>query len=100
MFRPSFSYSTSDGTSSSTSAAYNAPPYNYVSDPLSQWAITQLAAQNLMVNTRSQNNISYTKNKKAGGMLQLNRRLSASGRNVTLRADVDYADTDNKSLMN
>ena len=31
-------------------------------------------------------------------MLQLNRRLSASGRNVTLRADVDYADTDNKSL--
>ena len=98
MFRPSFSYSTSDGTSSSTSAAYNNNPYNYVSDPLSQSAITQLAAQNLMVNTRLQNSISYTQNKKAGGMLQLNRRLSASGRNVTLRADVDYADTDNKSL--
>lgn len=98
MFRPSFSYSTSDGTSSSMSATYNDNPYNYVSDPLSSSAFAQLAADSLMVNTRSQNSISYTRNKQAGGMLQLNRRLNANGRNVTLRADVDYTDTDTKSL--
>ena len=98
MFRPSFSYSTSDGASSSMSATYNDNPYNYVSDPLSSLAFAQLAADSLMVNTRSQNSISYTRNKQAGGMLQLNRRLNANGRNVTLRADVDYTDTDTKSL--
>ena len=98
MFRPSFSYSTSDGTSSSMSATYNDNPYNYVSDPLSSSAFAQLAADSLMVNTRSQNSISYTRNKQAGGMLQLNRRLNGNGRNVTLRADVDYTDTDTKSL--
>ena len=63
MFRPSFSYSTSDGTSSSMSATYNDNPYNYVSDPLSSSAFAQLAADSLMVNTRSQNSISYTRNK-------------------------------------
>ena len=80
------------------SATYNDNPYNYVSDPLSSSAFAQLAADSLMVNTRSQNSISYTRNKQAAGMLQLNRRLNANGRNVTLRADVDYTDTDTKSL--
>ena len=98
MFRPSLSYSPSAGTSSSMTHTYNDNPYNYGSDPLSSSAFAQLAADSLMVNTRSQNSIRYTRNKQAGGMLQLNRRLNANGRNVTLRADVDYTDTDTKSL--
>ncbi len=98
MFRPSFSLSASDGTTSSMSATYNDNPYNYVLDPLSSAAFAQLAADSLMVNTRSQNGINYTKSKQAGGMLQFNRRLNPRGRNVTLRADVDYTDTDTKSL--
>ena len=98
MFRPTFSYSTSDGTSTSISGTYNDNPYNYVADPLLASSIAQMAADSLMVNSRSLNSISYTQKQEAGGMLQLNRRLSANGRNVTVRADVDYAKTNAKSL--
>lgn len=98
MFRPTFSYSTSDGTSTSTSGTYNDNPYNYVADPLLASSIAQMSADSLMVNSRSLNSISYTQKQEAGGMLQLNRRLSANGRNVTVRADVDYAKTNAKSL--
>ena len=98
MFRPTFSYSTSDGTSTSISGTYNDNPYNYVADPLLASSIAQMAADSLMVNSRSLNSISYTQKQETGGMLQLNRRLSANGRNVTVRADVDYAKTNAKSL--
>ncbi|MGP1469409.1 MAG: TonB-dependent receptor [Hoylesella shahii] len=98
MFRPTFSYSTSDGMSTSTSGTYNDNPYNYVADPLLASSIAQMSADSLMVNSRSLNSISYTQKQEAGGMLQLNRRLSANGRNVTVRADVDYAKTNAKSL--
>ena len=98
MFRPTFSYSTSDGTSTSISGTYNDNPYNYVADPLLASSIAQMAADSLMVNSRSLNSISYTQKQEAGGMLQLNRRLSVNGRNVTVRADVDYAKTNAKSL--
>ena len=39
MFRPTFSYSTNDGKSTSVSASYNDDPYLYVSDPLSSESI-------------------------------------------------------------
>jgi hypothetical protein len=98
MFRPSFSYSSADGTVMSTSAAYNDNPYNYVTDPLSAASIAQMAADSVMVNTRRQTQISYNESKKAEGMLQLNRKLSTNGRNITLRVDADYADKDNRAL--
>jgi len=50
------------------------------------------------VNTRRQTQISYNESKKAEGMLQLNRKLSTNGRNITLRVDADYADKDNRAL--
>jgi len=85
MFRPTFSYSTSDGTSTSISGTYNDNPYNYVADPLLASSIAQMAADSLMVNSRSLNSISYTQKQEAGGMLQLNRRLRATGSNATVR---------------
>ena len=36
MFRPTMSYSTSDGLSASRSASFNDDPYNYVVDPLDE----------------------------------------------------------------
>lgn len=98
MFRPNFSYTISDGKSSSMSASYNDDPYLYVSDPLSAEAIAQLAADSLMVNTRSGSSISYSDSKSVGAMLQLNRKLNSKGRNATVRADVSYSDGDSKSL--
>lgn len=98
MFRPNFSYTINDGKSSSMSASYNDDPYLYVSDPLSAEAIAQLAADSLMVNTRSGSSISYSDSKSVGAMLQLNRKLNSKGRNATVRADVSYSDGDSKSL--
>lgn len=98
MFRPKFSYSTSDGNSSSTSAAYNSDPYSYVSDPLTQESFNLLNTEGQMVNTGSNRSLSYSRSKSAGAMVQFNRKFGSKGRNATLRADVDYSDSDSKSL--
>lgn len=98
LFRPTMSYSTSDGITMGTSASYNEDPYMYVDDPLSEEAIGGLADRDLMVNTRKNRAISYGNNKSLGAMLQYNRKLGSKGRNLTLRADVKYKDADNKDL--
>lgn len=98
LFRPTMSYSTSDGITMGTSASYNEDPYMYVDDPLSEEAIGELADRDLMVNTRKNRAISYGNNKSLGAMLQYNRKLGNKGRNLTLRADVKYKDADNKDL--
>lgn len=98
MFRPTFSYSTSDGRSAGNSASYNDDPYSYTSDPLSAEAIAQMADAGLMVNTRNNRSISYSDNTSVGAMLQLNRKLNSKGRNATLRTDITYGKTNSKSL--
>lgn len=98
MFRPKLRISTSDGRSTNNMAQFNDDPYDYVSDPLSSASISEMAAKGVMVNTNKSNSISYGNTKSFGGMLQLNRKFGNRGRNVTLRADVDYSDTQNKSL--
>ncbi len=98
MFRPRVSLSSSDGLTSNRSASYNVDPYLYVVDPLSAEAMAQLDADSLMVNSSQSSGISYSKTKSFGAMLQLNRRLNSRGRNVTLRADVDYDDSNANSF--
>ena len=98
MFRPSFSYSTSDGRSAGTSASYNEDPYSYVSAPLSDEAISQMADDGLMVNRRANSSITYSDNTSVGAMLQLNRKLNSKGRNATLRTDFTYGKSNSKSL--
>lgn len=98
LFRPKMSYSTSDGITMGTSASYNEDPYMYVDDPLSEDAIDGLAERDLMVNTRKNRAISYGSDKSLGAMLQYNRKLNSKGRNITLRADASYKDSDNKNL--
>ncbi len=98
MFRPNAQFSTSDGRTVSTSAAYNEDPYGYSTTPLEQDVIDQMAALGLMVNTQRNTTITYGENKSVGSMLQLNRKLSANGRNVTLVGNVSYADKASNSL--
>lgn len=98
MFRPSFSYSKSDGLTSGTSASYNDDPYSYVSDPLSQEAISIMDENGLIVNHRENSSISYSDNLSVGAMLQFNRKLNSKGRNATLRTDIRYGEGDGKSL--
>ena len=101
MFRPQFSYNSSDGLTSSTSATFRADPYSLagISDPLSQ--LSQLAyVDSIVKNTNRDNSISYSDSKTVGGMLQLNRKLSTNGRNVTLRLRGNYSEGVSRSMSN
>jgi hypothetical protein len=98
MFRPSFSWSTSDSRSHSFSAAFLSNPYLKVADPLSTESIISLAKDSAIVNTQEDNSISYSKTNNVKGMLQYNRKLNNMGRNFTLRADASYGKTDSESL--
>ena len=98
MFRPTMSYSTSDGLSASQSASFNEDPYKYVTDPLAVESLKELSADSIVVNSSQRSSISYSNSKNFGGMLQFNRRLNSKGRNVTLRADANYSDSHSNSL--
>lgn len=98
MFRPTFSYSTSDSRSKSNSATYNADPYLYVTDPLSAESIAKLASDSLMVNTRNTSSVSYSDSKSISGTLQINRKLNSRGRSVTLTTGGGYSSGTSKSI--
>ena len=99
MLRPEFSYSTSDGVSTSESGTYNDDPYLYVSNPLNADDMATLAADSLMVNYRRNRSITYSDSKKVGSSLQINRKLNSMGRNITLRMNANYNESNSKSLQ-
>ena len=99
LFRPSISWSTSDGLSGSQSASYNKDPYTITTkDPLSEEGIDELEKAEAMVNSQLTNGITYSDNNNIRGMLQINRKLGNKGRNITLRMDAKYTDKDSKSI--
>ena len=99
LFRPSISWSTSDGLSGSQSASYNKDPYTITSkDPLSEEGIEELEKAEAMVNSQLTNGITYSDNNNINGMLQINRKLGNKGRNITFRVDAKYTDNDSKSI--
>ena len=99
LFRPSISWSISDGLSGSQSASYNKDPYTITSkDPLSEEGIEELDKAEAMVNSQLTNGITYSDNNNINGMLQINRKLGNKGRNITFRVDAKYTDNDSKSI--
>ena len=99
LFRPSISWSTSDGLSGSQSASYNKDPYTITTkDPLSEEGIDELEKAEAMVNKQLSQGISYSENNNVRGMLQINRKLGNKGRNITFRMDAKYTDNDSKSI--
>lgn len=99
LFRPSISWSTSDGLSGSQSASYNKDPYTITTkDPLSEEGIEELDKAEAMVNSQLSNGITYSDNNNIRGMLQVNRKLGNKGRNITFRVDAKYTDNDSKSI--
>ncbi len=98
MFRPSASISKSDGLSSTQNGSYNDDPYLYVDSPLDELSIEELAMDSIIVNSTQSQSISYSDTKSVGAMLQYNRKLNSTGRNVTVRADVDYKDSESTQL--
>lgn len=99
LFRPNFSYTKNDGLSHSESGMFNYDPYLYTDDPLSDAGLqTLIAADSVMVNYNKNRGISYSDSKRAGGMLQINRKLNNNGRNLTLQVNANYNDSQSKSL--
>ena len=99
LFRPSISWSSSDGLSGSQSASYNKDPYTITTkDPLSEEGIEELDKAEAMVNSQLTNGITYSDNNNIRGMLQVNRKLGNKGRNITFRVDAKYTDKDSKSI--
>ncbi|MCR4919720.1 MAG: outer membrane beta-barrel protein [Prevotella sp.] len=100
MFRPTASMSSNDGVAWNTSATFNDDPFTYTTDPLALalnlsvltrgQQLDDRADSTLLVNYRTGSSLSYGDSKRLGGSLQLNRKLNATGRNITLRLEADY----------
>ena len=100
MFRPQFTYNSGDGVGEGTSLTFDADPYQYVSNPLDDEALQILKDHGIVKNRNLNNSISYNDSKSTGGWLQLNRRLSNNGRNVTLRFSGNVGEGKSKSFTN
>lgn len=100
MFRPQFTYNSGDGVGEGTSLTFDADPYQYVSNPLDDEALQILKDHGIVKNRNLNNSISYNDSKSTGGWLQLNRRLSNNGRNVTLRFSGNVGEGMSKSFTN
>ena len=101
MFRPQFTYGSNDGLSDGRSLTFDADPYEYGSDPLNNsTTLEKMMALGYVKNRNKDTSLSYSDSKSAGARLQMNRKLSASGRNVTLTLAGNYGDGMSKSFTN
>ena len=98
MFRPSFRINSNDGDNNSLEASFTDDPYKYVKSPLDE--MQTLINNGLVQNDRNQISVSYSDSKNLNGMLQFNRRLNNSGRNITLQLNGGWSDGDSKSISN
>ena len=99
MFRPRFTYSSNDGEGISESATFGSDPYERSDNPLAD--VNKLASQyGIVKNFSDQTSLSYSDSKSLSGMLQFNRRLSSTGRNITLQLNGNWGDGTSKSMSN
>ena len=96
-FRPNASFGVGDSRSSSTSASFNADPFNYVTNPLSAEGLEEMDSLGLIVNGRQNKSMGYNTNKNVSSQLQLFRRFGNKGRNVSLNGNINYRDGQNRN---
>ena len=97
QFRPNFSWSENNSTSSNRSATFNDDPFSFVSsNPLD--SLDYLATKGIVVNGNEDAGINYSNSKSLNGELQLNRKLNSEGRNITLSFKGSTGSGDSKAL--
>ena len=96
-WRPDVSFNSNDNRGFSTSASFNANPFDYVTDPLSDVGLQALNHDSLVVNSRQNKSLGYSDGKNINSQLQLFRRFGNKGRNVALSANFRYSDGNNKN---
>lgn len=99
MFRPNFSYSWSENHGSSASVTFNQDPYDFFTDPLSQYNIEEnrTIRDSIAVNDNIRQTMGESHSTNFNAELQANRRLAKPGRNITLNVGGRYSDSDSKS---
>jgi len=98
MLRPTFRYNSSDGLSSGRSATFDSDPYTItgITNPLDE----KDELVDVLRNFNTSNSLSYSDSKTVGGNLQVNRKLSSNGRNLTLRLSGNYSEGISRSMSN
>ena len=96
-FRPDVSYQTNDSRSFSTSASFNANPYDYVTDPLSDEGFEAMYAKGLIVNSQQNKGLTYGDNTNVNAQLQIYRRWGSKGRNMAISSQFSWRDGNNQN---
>ena len=96
-WRPDFNINTNDSRGYSTSASFNANPYDYVKNPLDPEDMKTLSYDSLVVNSRQNKTLGYGDGKSINSQLQLYRRFGRNGRNMALSFGISYRDGNNKN---
>ena len=100
IFRPRFSYNDSDDRSASESGTFSSDPYAVVSNPNDFLSLAGMGDEaedplrSIRVNAINSNSLSRGKDIDTEATLQLNRRLSPEGRNITFRGRFGYTNND------
>ena len=96
-FRPNVSISSNDSRSFSSNASFNANPFDYVTDALSQRSLEYMDEQGLIVNGRQGKSLGHGSNKNLSTQMQLYRRFGNRGRNISISGNINYSDGDNRN---
>ncbi len=96
-FRPNLNFSTNDSRGRSSSASFNANPFDHVLDPLSSEGMQAMHQKGLAVNGRENKSLSYGNNKSISSQLQLYRRMGHNGRNMALSTQFNIGSGDNEN---
>lgn len=104
ILRPDFSYTQTRSGSFSQSGTFNDDPYSYVDNPNDYLDLNALAQADILsdddplkdirVNTSNNRSSQEGNSLSANATLQVNRKLSPEGRNITFRGRFQYGDDD------
>ena len=98
IFRPSVTYTSSDNWSQSASATFREDPFDYVKlYEKAMYGDVFDALDSIAINSSNNESMSHNESFSASGNLQVNRRLSKPGRNITFRGNFSYSDSESKS---
>ena len=102
-FRPKYSHSSSDRSSSSLTATFNADPYNIGISPLDSVfmdtdpLVISQQFKDITVNRNNRSSLSDSKSDNFGGEFNLTRRLNKKGRSITLSGEAEYTTSSSHS---
>lgn len=104
IFRPSFSFNNSNSYSESVSATFNQNPYDFTDDPLANinedrvWVDKDGNIVPLRVNSDRSKSQNTSESLNTNGTLQVNRRLSDEGRNITFVGTYSYGTSESEAI--